>query len=343
MPTEQELEGFLVQGRCRLRTTAGLRGACLGLGLGLAGAAIGVAAARLQPESLSTILPWSLWLPPVLGLLGGIVGFTLSQPGPLDIAMRLDRGAKLADHLTTWADLRHQPAGDEWRQAFIQAQKAATCRIAGAVDPSRHLPLRLPAWSRALLLGGLALGCALLMPERAESRRQHLAKDQSVSQAEAGGGERQSRAEPLNPLNNETPFRVQIIPPTDLYQATLAAQEGMPEALKQKWLNEIEKRRGSLGVNELTDDVRELRELLARQLGRKPQSEKDNSGSQQTESTENKRVNERPEERFTAALPPPGKAEDLVGITQARYPDAAVALERYYRAPATGKEGKAMP
>lgn len=343
MPTEQELESLLVQGRWRLRATAGLHGTCLGLGLGLAGSAVGVAAARLQPESLGMALSWSLWLPPVLGLLGGIIGFILSQPGLPDVAMRLDRGAKLADHLTTWADLRGQPAGDEWRQAFIQAQKAATCRVAGAVDPSRHLPLRLPTWSRALLLGGLALGCALLMPEHAEARRPRQAKEAAGAQSESSGGERQSGAQPLNPLNNETPFRVQIISPTDLYQATLAAQEGMPEALKQRWLDEIEKRRGSLGVNELTDDVRELRELLARQLGRKLQSEKEPPGSQQTESMEDTARKERPEERFMAALPPPGEAENLVGVTQRRYPDAAAALERYYRAAATEQQGKTVP
>lgn len=338
MVTEAILDRMLRRGILRLRVGAAVRGACLGLGAGLFAGAVLVICARLNPQLFGSLTILVLWIPPVLLLGAAALAFRAAKPSMMRVAMRLDHGAKLEDHLTTWDDLRRREAArDEWAQAFVEAQRKATLRRAEGLDPARHLPVRLPEWARALLLGFLALGCALLMPEQAPATKTASASSiEGEGEAKAvqpgGGGE---NAKPLNPLNNETPFRVQILTETDLLQARMVTPAEMPKELKEKWLDTIEKKRGSLAENELTDDVREIRDLLRRQLGKdKQEAAKNESGSKRTEGVESKEPSKREDPRFTKALPTPGKAEDLVRVTEDRFPDVASAMERYYRAEA---------
>ncbi|MBI3832351.1 MAG: hypothetical protein HY291_22700 [Planctomycetes bacterium] len=334
--TEAILDQMLRRGLLRLRLVAAVRGACMGLGAGLALGAVLVVCARLNPSVCGSLLMLLPWIPPTLLLGAAALAFRNAKPSIATVAMQLDRSAKLEDHLTTWDDLRRRDAArDEWALAFVEAQRKATLRRAEGLDPARHLPVRLPEWARALLLGILALGCALLMPEQAPSRH---ATDASALEHEAkaaqqgGGGE---NAKPLNPLNNETPFRVQPLTNTEMLQARMATPVEVPKELKEKWLDTIEKKRGSLAENELTDDVREIRDLLRRQLGKdKEDAAKNPNGSQQAEGAGNKEPAKKEGPRYTQALPPAGKAEDLVRVTEDRFPDVAAAMERYYRAEA---------
>lgn len=334
--TEAILDQMLRRGLLRLRLRAAVRGACLGFGAGLVIGAVLVVCARLNPAVFGSQLMLLPWIPPALLLGAAVLAFRTSKPSIVSVAMQLDRGAKLEDHLTTWDDLRRRDAArDEWAQAFVEAQRKATLRRAEGLDPARHLPVRLPEWARALLLGILALGCALLMPEQTPAK--HVANasatDRESKAGQTGGGG--ENAKPLNPLNNETPFRVQVLTQTDLLQARMATPAEMPKELKEKWLDTIEKKRGSLAENELTEDVREIRDLLRRQLGKdKEDAAKNLNGSQRTEGAESKETTKKEGPRYTQALPPAGKAEDLVRVTEDRFPDVATAMERYYRAEA---------
>lgn len=338
MLTDVELDRLLKVGVLRVRMTAALCASCMGLGLGLACAAFLTALARLYPVYAAPAFAVALTVPPLLLVVSAMIGFSREKPSLLRVALRLDQSARLNEHLATYVDLRTRAkSGDVMADAFVEAQRLSTLREADGLNTGRHLPLRLPEWARALLLGFLALGCALLMPERVESLHTKAAENALAATGQTTGPANKSDGKPLESSETETTFQVQPISPTEMYQAQLATLPNAPEAMKKHWLDEIERQKGSLTDRELTPDVRELLDTLRRQLGKEKESAPDNTGSQRTETAgaSTKEPGERMPAQEMIALPPPGRAEELVGAAQDRFPDVAKALERYYTAGVT--------
>ncbi|MCW8132060.1 MAG: hypothetical protein KIS92_17060 [Planctomycetota bacterium] len=341
MLTEVELDRLLKAGILRVRLTAALRAACLGLGIGLALAAVLTALARLYPVGANAAFAVAMTLPPLLLAVAAAVGFSREKPSLLRVALRLDQSARLHEHLSTYVDLRTRAkSGDALADAFVEAQRLETLRQADGLSAGRHLPLRLPEWARALLLGVLALGCALLMPERVEPMRAKASDNAAAGTAAPNGPANPGEAPALDSAEHDTPFQVQPISPTEMYQAQLATLPNVPEAMKKHWLDEIERKKGSLTDRELTPDVRELLDTLRRQVGKDKEAAAEDGGSQRAEPAGGtpESAGDRPPAARELALPPPGRAEDLVGAAQDRFPDVAQALERYYAAGPDGRK-----
>jgi len=327
--TEADLDRLLGRGALRLRMNALLCWTCAGLGSALGLAALVVAVSRLDPGWSQYALPALQGLP-VLVLIAAIVGFARTQPVPGQVALLLDRRADLAEHLTTWEDLRRRPElQDAVAKAFVLAQRQATLRQAKGVHPRRHMPLRLPAWSRLLLLGGLGLGCALLMPQRETSRLAEATTADGGSAGSAGGDSTQTFA----PQADAPTMKIEILSPTEKMEIVLALAnpEGSEQDLKSAY-EQIEKKRGPLPVHQMTDEVRGWREDLRKQLGlTKDEAPQDPVGSKVHEAVDVGQAEREAVRRFVEAIPPTARVEDLLGVQEKQFPDVQSALERYYR------------
>jgi len=266
-------------------------------------------------------------------LAAAITGFARTRPAPGQVALVLDQRAGLAEHLTTWEDLRRRPEPlDALSKAFVLAQRQATLRQAKGLHPGRYLPLGLPAWSRVLLLGGLGLGCALLMPQRKAPRPEPVATAGGGTSGGAGGGGAQAFAPPAG----AAAMKIEILSPTEKMEIVLALAN--PEATEKDLKNaleNIEKKRGQLPVNQMTEDVRGWREDLRKQLGlAKDETAKGPESSKVHEAVDAGKDEREAVRRFIQAIPPAARAEDLLGVPENQFPDVQGALERYYRAPA---------
>lgn len=331
--TEAQLERILNRGLTRMRVNAALRWTCAAAAAGLGIGAALVVGARVWPAHAHTELVvgvcWSLVL---LVVALAVLGFRVSRPALGFLTLRLDRSAGLSEHLTTWEDFRQRPeASAALTRSFVQAQRQATLRLTEGLELSRHLPIRIPEWSRGLWLGVLVLGCALLMPEqsagspaheRAEARKEMTALDGAASRS----------MRPLAPGEEPAAFKVQIVPQTKLFEWQLQVMDPRttPE-MKARILEELEAKRGAIPVSELSDEVRDLLTELRRQAAKANPDAKLTEGSQVHEG----RAGETPRKPgpvFTGAADPVGSPEELVGLARDRFPDLAVPLEKYYRA-----------
>ncbi|GMV82842.1 MAG: hypothetical protein AMXMBFR7_40260 [Planctomycetota bacterium] len=331
--TELDLERLLDRGARRVRASAALYGACAGVGLALGASALAVVAARVQPAWSGTVMAALPWTAAGVALCAGVC-FWRSRPAPLRVALLLDTRAGLAEHLTTWLDRRGQPSGDPLAQGFQAAQRNATLRAAAGLHPARLLPLRLPAWTRALWLGLLALGCALLMP--AQSGRENAGHTRPAT-AEGSPREAGAQAGPLQPLAalpQNRAFKINPLSPEELFKARLTAgDEQAPEFLKAELLAELEAKVAGLSEAELDDRVREVLAQLRRPQGRDPKeaAPPPHAGSVAQEGSEKPEAPHGTAEHRgapEAALSP----VELTGIAQDRFPDVAEALARFYAA-----------
>lgn len=125
----------------------GTIGACLG-----AGAALALAA--LDYFGLLDITVWMLAVPPVVGLLGGVVRALTERLPDAAVARSVDRRGRLADRLTTAAEI---PAGSG---AFSKALHEDAQGRARSLRATTLYPVRLNRWHAGLL--GLAALCAFV-------------------------------------------------------------------------------------------------------------------------------------------------------------------------------------
>ena len=324
--SEADLVGMLQRGARRIRACAGARWACGALLAGLALAAAWVVVARVRVEWAGAILP-AFWLPPLLALAAGLFGFWRARPSPAAVALTLDRRAGLAEHLATWEEFRRLPAPAEpLDQAFVAAQRQAALRCAEGLDPARHLPVSVPAWSRALWLGLLALACALLMPPqepRSAGAQGPQGAPHGSQRPEAG------RFTPFSPAPLPDALRVEVLTPTEFFKYQLAAGSlEVPESVKARALEELEAKIGALPESELSPQVRAVLEALREQVGQRKSSEGP-QGSIATTGSAPEPVHAQPAPPPRPEALPPSPVE-LVALAKDRFPDVAAALERYY-------------
>lgn len=328
--TERDLERLLWQGALRLRLNAALRWACLGLGLALLAAAVFVALAKGWPAWEEALRPGA-WLLTVLLPVLAAIGALRARPKTSTVALKLDRSAGLDEHLTTWAEFHGKPAPqDPDLQSFVSAQCKATLRRAKDLEASRAIPLRLPPWSRALLLGFLALGCALLMPQRQEvPTRAGAAALEGAPAAEGTGSG--GKLGPLSGKHLPKSFRVQVVNDAELrLMKAMSIDPDLPKDEKAKLLEALKARIGAVPESDLTEDVQEVLFALRKQV--KPEdSASGKEGAAQALSQES------PNAAGQAAEPPapapaartPAQLLELMGN---RFPDVHDALQRYYGA-----------
>ncbi|MCZ7648841.1 MAG: hypothetical protein M5U26_26885 [Planctomycetota bacterium] len=329
--TEGQLQIQLERGIWRFRLNDALRWGCAGLGLALAGSALAVVVARIWP-AWEPVLANRVWLAGVAALGVAIWGYAQSRPSPERVALRLDGRAGLAEHLTTWLDLRRRgSSGEPWSEAFREAQKNATLRAAESLDASACVPLALPAWSRGLWLGLLALGCALLMPEQDAAReRPEGLRLHETERTQAGGGAAGGPVRPLSPVSSG--FRVNPLSPQELYEARLyASDEQFPLALKEAFLAKLEGKVAGRPESELDDEVRRVLSELRRQTGKESRPDAPEAGSQVVAGAGEEAPHSPALEQVGAPEAAQAPAE-LVGVARIRFPDVSEALARYYEA-----------
>jgi hypothetical protein len=212
-------------------------------------------------------------------------------------------------------------------RGFVEAQRRATLRKAEGVTPSRHLPLRSPAWSRALWLGFLALGCAVLMPEhppRPEGPREGLT--QAGAGKEGAGGWRPGAGARFDRLSRG---EVEIFTPTETRTIELAVYgSDVPEALREEAARLLEARIGTLPESEWSAEAREWLKQLRRKDGAPEPKTPDGAA---TAAGTGPKETPALTATGTGAVLPPVRPEDLIPVIKDRFPDVAAALERYYR------------
>lgn len=329
--TEGDLERLLWQGALRLRLNAALRWACLGLGIALAGAAALVALAKGWPAWQEALRPGAWLLPVVLPVLA-VIGALRARPKAGTVALKLDRSGGLDEHLTTWAEFHGKPApADPDLRSFVSAQCKATLRRAKGLEASRAIPLRLPPWSRALLLGFLALGCALLMPQRRETpiRASTPTLDGALAAQGASGGT--GALKPLSGKHLPKSFRVQVVNDAELRLIkAMSIDPDLPKEEKGKLLEELKARIGAVPESDLTEDLQEVLFTLRKQV-------KHEDAAPGKEGALRASGQESPNAGGKDIKPPvPAPAArtpaQLLALAGDRFPDVHDALQRYYGA-----------
>lgn len=329
--TERDLERLLRQGALRLRLNAALRWACLGLGLALLGAAALVALAKGWHAWEEALRP-SAWLLAVLLPVLAAIGALRARPQASAVALKLDRSAGLDEHLTTWAEFHGKPApADPDLRSFVSAQCKATLRRAKGLEASRAIPLRLPAWSRALLLGFLALGCALLMPQRQEAlRRAGAAALDGAPTAESASGS-SGKLGPLSGKHLPKNFRVQVVKDAEMpLIKAMSIDPDLPKEEKAKLLEDLMARVGAVPENDLTDELQEIIHRLRKQV-EPADADPAKDGAVQASDQE-------PPNAAGSDVTPPATAPaartpaQLLELIGDRFPDVHDALQRYYGA-----------
>lgn len=286
-----------------------------------------VLVARLIPALASEFLVGS-WFLLVLVLIPGLVGFVRCRPVSREVALRFDRAAALQEHLSTWEEIRRRGLPTEpVARSFALLQRAATLRVAEGLRPGRLLPIVLPAWSRALWLALLLLGCAILMPEQRAVPGRMSGVGGEGEGAQDGGA---ATIKPLAPGRlNDTFNRIEILSQAEKqkYLAMAFGQE-VPEVLKAEALKEIEAKVGGLSEADLSADVRELLTELRRQVHKE-----ESSGAKPGTATV---AGGAPDDASASGKPEVGvnvlTAQQALALAREHFPDVAEALQRYYLA-----------
>jgi hypothetical protein len=284
---------------------------------------------RTMPGAGLTLVQAALALPVLLAMAAVALVYTRYHPARERVALLLDARAHSSEHLVTWWQLKAAAAKDTGalHQSFRTAQLVATLALASRLDPRRLIPIRLPAWSRAVWLALLLLCSALLMPPRAQADRNLPPRGEGAG----GVGLRGGAPGALNSSAQQSP-RVQVLKPTELLVFQLTATDpNLPQVAKAAALKELLKKIGNVPESELTPEVRELLTLLRSEAGVKEGNGKpgDQNGNQQHTATGDQKDN--------PANPLNGGAAQGVNFTERAmatvdqdFSDVKEPLERYY-------------
>jgi hypothetical protein len=162
--TEADLDTLLRKTAARLRLQRALRACLAALGAGLLLAAAMVLWSRLKNHDI--LLAAGLSIPPLLAVIALFAAYLRSHPPLEQVALLLDQRSGSAEHLVTWYEFRNKTdrVTTDLQREFLAAQRIATLAKAAGMDPRSLVPVRLPEWSRIVLLAFLLLCCAWLTP-----------------------------------------------------------------------------------------------------------------------------------------------------------------------------------
>jgi hypothetical protein len=322
--TDSALIQLLHRGSLRMRWQHALRVGLAALGLAFGILAAVVLALRWAGND-AALVQWLLV--PAAGAVLAALGTGVAARADLPrVAALVDLRARTHEMLTTWLSLRDSQSADDLRDGFKRAQAAATFQTAAALRVRDLLPWSLPVWHRAVWLALIMLLSALLMPARrvddtvTESLQRARANGSMANPGAASGESAKREAEPL---------RVQVLAPAQLRKLQLMATDTeLPPALKAQALDELLKAIGSVPESALTQDVREILELL-RKDARAPAAETKNDG--------NASAADAPATAKARAVPSAAQFDPLTAGEQARtavaarFPDVEAELLRYYQ------------
>jgi hypothetical protein len=282
--TEADLDVLLLKTARRLRLQRALRAGLAALGAGLLLAAAVVLWSRLKNYDM--LLAAGLTLPPLLAVVALFAAYLRSRP-PLDqVALLLDQRSGSAEHLVTWYEFRKEPgrATNELQREFLSAQRLATLAKAAGMDPRTLVPVRLPEWSRIVLLAFLLLCCAWLTPPPELTRGAGAAGEQHRRRTAAAG-------QPGNPGDNaagsldEIPS-VELLSQTDQQRMQLLASDPMlSEARKTDAFKDLQAKLAGIPENQLTALDRQLLNQLRPESAKAAKSNAGDSADSATQTT----------------------------------------------------------
>lgn len=321
--TEADLEKLLRLGANRLRWGRLLAlAAALTLAL-LLTAAVLVGAARLWPQTAH-------WLFLGIGLLAAAVpagvaaSWRRARPRAAEAARALDQRAGLADHLTTWEELRRaSPPENVLAAAFVAAQQDSTLRCARELRPARLLPVRLPAWSRALWLGIVVLAGAILMPERVSSA---AAAVREPGRRDLDGGAANHPAKKFAGSPSAVSLASRLDPNRLAWIQIAAFSNLLPVAEKEKILREVEELIGGIPEESLDREEWKMLEKLRKDIADARKAGNNSKGGSVTSTGGSNAARKEPVHTGAAALSP----AELAAAYRDRFDDVRVLLDRYY-------------
>jgi len=326
---EADLSRLIAQAEWRVRLHAAGRRLLLSLGAGLTAAAVIVFLVRIQ------LVPQA-WQPALLLLttvtVAAVVVRTLLRRScsPTRAAQLLDERAQTHDHLVTWLQLRNVPDAElpQFQREFRSLQAARTAELAARIDPRRLIVWAWPAWSRVVLLAGILLCCAILLPQGTNTPTRRVAS-WANSEGEAGPGQGSGNGASNGQRSTAHPPQVRVLSPTELRAAQLAATDPeLPAEMRRKLLQDLRNKIGNVPDVALTDDVRELLTLLDdKNSGQTPETQKTaGSGPQRLAEAGAATRQHASETGLTGAALEKGVAQ-LAAV----YPDVQAELTAYYQ------------
>lgn len=331
--TESDLDKLLARGARRIRFERALSMAFATLGVAL----LAVAGLVLWMRTHSYVaidIPIILSMPPLFAIVVLLLVFRFHQIRYKDVALLMDKQASTHEHFVTWLHFR----GLDWQyfsslqREFLVAQRTATLHQMHGLKAGSLIPVRLPEWSRGLLLALLILCCALLMPPWTTNTIQTGELDR-LAKMHAGGGMDEHRVSAPPHLPGEAP-RVQILSPTQLKKfQLLATDEKLSQAEKSKIEMELRDKIGAIPESELAPALRELLDMLREETGGKKKAdgrEDGKTGSQQNLAKENSGADGNNGSATPVQNIVPEFFERPFAAQRDSYPDVQTRLDRYY-------------
>ena len=326
--TESDLQTLLTRAARRVRVERALIAGLTALAIALVCAAAGVGWMRWTGRAIFGA-PLSVTLPFGVMACTGVAAFVATRPAIAVVAALVDARAHTQEHLVTWLHLR----GLDERQltatqrGFRDAQRTAALRAAESVRLSTHLPMRWPAWTRAIWLALILLLSALLIPPSEPAAFQAPEHNGTAVSIVADGGDAKNAQQNLSQLP-----RVQVLSPAQLRKLELmATDDKMPAPMKADALKELNDAIGGLPESELTPEVRQLLEMLRKDVGIKKDVKKDGQSVGVTERTESPKDRS---EQSAAAYAPFKDTERGWSEADAHFFDVHEQLKKYYEAKA---------
>jgi hypothetical protein len=332
--TERDLETLIERGTRRMRAQHALRVALATFGITLLVAAAGILIVRWTAAG-NTWAGSSLLLPVVATLAVLLADYLRHHPTPRSVAMKMDQTAGSAEHLVTWLELRAAPEAqlNELQKEFRTAQRSSTLSVCASMNPSRLMPFRWPAWTRAVWLAILFVLCALLMPERratADAPLRTASSNRPKIQLGAGGA--------ASTPNNET--RVEPLSKRDMLALNLQmSNPNLTPEQKERLLKDLKSRLPEVPRSALPQEIQDYLNILERDSVQKAGFEsKENSSAAQTVGNEN---DTHKPQSLPGVASIPSEMEKAFTTVREQYSDVKEELERYYKDIPAGKTAEA--
>jgi hypothetical protein len=336
--TEADLDALLAGAARRVRVQRALRMGLLVLGLSTLAASGLIFWARINSHN-TWLVNGALAAPLIAAGIALLAAFIRYHPNLQTVAMLIDERAHSDEHLVTWLDLRSRNDDnlDPLQRDFRDAQRTATLKKAGAFQISQLLPLRLPEWSRAILLAVLLLCCALLVPSQSNaSRKLTLApKDDSLnislSQSGGGGGGpggRQNKQAVIVNLSKE-----------DIGKLRLIAFGNAPKETRLQAHKDMKSKLGNIPRSQLLPEVRDILAELEKDTGEQDKPDEKTASSAQRMGTSNPGQDSTSKGQG-AAVEVPDYPERAFSAVRENFSDVDAPLTKYYRGQGSGDKGQ---
>jgi hypothetical protein len=324
---ENDLDKLLRRAARRVRFERALQAALAVLGITLVCSAAAVLWLHWIGHENVPILP-AASIPVTLALAGGLLAFLMARADLATLAARVDRAANISEHLVTWLYLREKntnaPASKE--RDFKAAQRDSALKAAECIRLKKHLPVRVPAWGRAIWLAIIFLFSAILMPASTPIAASRMDRN-SPGGIDAGGENASSRA---SAQQREAP-KIEVLSPAELRKLQLIATDpDLLAAAKSEALKELLNSMGGIPESELTPEVRQLLDILRKETASKSVANPEAAGSIASATQNQSEAQRFAAEAKAAGYRPFENPDKGWAAAEANFPDVAERLKAYY-------------